>query len=244
MNIFGILGIVDIVIFLIGIIVIIIGYKLGFIKKVLSLIGILAILAISFFYCTTLAGILIEGNVIYPSIYSSLEANMMEKVNEYGLTAESTVVDFFETCLGIPAFLGKMLAGGIEGVDAATTADEIVKLIAEYLSTMAMNAICFVIIAIVLIIVIAILKAIANGLRELKVVRVIDGILGSVLYLALYTATLFAIFALLDWFMTMDWFAGAKDFLTVDMQLDTEEFRLSKFIYEHNIILNLFQFLF
>ena len=244
MNIFGILGIADIIIFFGALIAIIAGYKLGFIKKVLSLVDVLAILAISFFYCTTLAGLLIEADIIYPAIYTPLVERMDAAVIEYGLTAESTVIDFFKVCLGVPEFLGKMIADSITGLDAATTAHEICVIIAGHLATMAMNAICFVAIAIVLIIVIAILKAVANGLREIKFVRVIDGLLGSVLYVALYAAGVFAVFALLNWFMTMEWFAAAKDFLVVDMQLETEAFRLSKFIYEHNVLLNVFQFLF
>lgn len=244
MNIFGILGIIDIVIFLGAVIAIFAGYKLGFIKKVLSLVGILAILGISFFYCTGLAGIFIEADIIYPNIYQPMVDKMLVKVGEYGLTAESTVVEFFEVGLGIPKFLANMIADSIDGIDVATSANQICELIAGHLTTMIMNIICFVIIAVVLIIVIAILKAIANGLRELKVIRVFDGILGAVLYLALYIAGVFAIFAVLDWFMTMEWFAAAKDFLVVDMQLDTESFRISKWIYEHNVLLNVFEFLF
>lgn len=244
MNIFGILGILDIVIFLGAVIAIFAGYKLGFIKKVLSLVGILAILGISFFYCTGLAGIFIEADIIYPNIYQPMVDKMLVKVGEYGLTAESTVVEFFEVGLGIPKFLANMIADSIDGIDVATSANQICELIAGHLTTMIMNIICFVIIAVALIIVIAILKAIANGLRELKIVRVFDGILGAVLYLALYIAGMFAIFALLDWFMTMEWFAAVKDFLVVDMQLDTESFRISKWIYEHNVLLNVFEFLF
>lgn len=244
MNIFGILGILDIVIFLGAVIAIFAGYKLGFIKKVLSLVGILAILGISFFYCTGLAGIFIEADIIYPNIYQPMVDKMLVKVGEYGLTAESTVVEFFEVGLGIPKFLANMIADSIDGIDVATSANQICELIAGHLTTMIMNIICFAIIAVALIIVIAILKAIANGLRELKIVRVFDGILGAVLYLALYIAGMFAIFALLDWFMTMEWFAAVKDFLVVDMQLDTESFRISKWIYEHNVLLNVFEFLF
>ena len=43
--------------------------------------------------------------------------------------------------------------------------------------------------------------------------------------------------------MDKEWFSPAKEWLTVDMQLDTDKFRLSKWIYEGNIIrriLNLF----
>ena len=113
----------------------------------------------------------------------------------------------------------------------------------QYACQTIMNIISFFILAIGIFIIILIIKLIASVLRTNKFVRVVDGILGAVLYVTIFIAIVCIVFTVISYCMDKEWFSPAKEWLTVDMQLDTDKFRLSKWIYEGNIIrriLNLF----
>ena len=61
-------GIIDIIMVLGGIIMLFVGYKKGFITKILSVASILLIIIFSFFFASTLTGYLKDWNLIYPNI--------------------------------------------------------------------------------------------------------------------------------------------------------------------------------
>ncbi len=238
-------GLIDIILIVGTIIFLILGFKKGAIKKIISLAGILVILVFSIIYCGQFAQFLIHHNVIYPSIYGKINTNILTNLENKGLSAGATVGEVLKTGLNIPGFIADMIGKGVTNhYPQLTDVNSVADAVSGYLATMAMNVISFFILAIGLFVVILILKLIADMLRTNKFVKAVDGILGAVLYVTIYAAVVCFIFCILSYFMRCSWFEGAKKWLEVDMQLNTNKFRISKALYEGNILRRLLELFF
>lgn len=237
-------GIVDIVLVVLGILFMILGYKKGFIKKVISFFGIFVILIFSFMYCGQLANFLTEHELISPSIYESINTNLVTKLAETDLSTATTVEEFLKQALGIPGFIASMIQNGIKGAGIEiATVGECIDGVSLYITNVAMSIICFLILAIGIFILLLLLKLITNLLRTNGFVRFVDGVLGAVLSVTIFLVFVCVAFYILSLCMNAEWFSPAKEWLTIDMQLGQDAFRLSKVIYEGNIIqkiMNLF----
>lgn len=230
-------GIIDIVLVVLAIIFLIVGYKKGFIKKVISFAGILVIIIFSIIYCGQFAQFLIHHDVLYPDIYDKINSNILTNLEGKSIASDATVVDVLVEGLNIPKFIANMIGNGVtgEGGELLTVAD-MADAIANYLGTAAMTIIAFFVLAIGIFIITLILKLIASALRTNRLVKIVDGILGSVLYVTIFAGIVCVVFYLISLFMDQAWFSGAKEWLEVDMQLNTDSFRLSKLVYNGNIV--------
>lgn len=238
-------GILDIILIVAGIVFLIIGYKKGFIKKLISLAGILVIIIFSIVYCSQFAQFLIHHKVFYPNFYNNIFNNIITNLEKKNIAGDATVTDVLVQGLNIPKFIASMLANGIvkEGQSLPTVL-EIADAIAKYLGTALMNIISFFILAVGIFLLVLILKILASVLRTNKLVKVVDGILGALFYLTIFATVVCVLFYFLSLCMNQEWFKGARDWLTVDMQLETNHFRLSKLVYQGNIIKKIFDLIF
>lgn len=230
-------GIVDIILIIGAILFLIIGFKKGFIKKVISLAGILVILIFSIIYCGQFAQFLIHNDIIYPDIYQNINSNILTNLEGKDIAADATVVDVLVDGLNVPRFIANLIGNGVmnQGSELPTVAS-MADAIAKYLGTTLMSIIAFFILAIGIFVITLILKLIANALRTNKLIRIVDGILGSVLYVTIFACIVCVIFCIISCFMDKEWFASARKWLEVDMQLNTDKFRISKFVYNGNIL--------
>lgn len=238
-------GLIDIILVLVAIIFMIVGYKKGFIKKLISVAGILVIIIFSFIYCGQFAEFLISHDIFYPGIFDKINTNILTNLDAKSIAADATAADFLNQGLGVPKFIANFIGKGVtnEAGEALVVAD-MSNAIADYLATALMSIISFFILALGIFIITLILKLIADALRTNKLVRVIDGILGIILYLSIYAVSVCIIFCIMGYLMEAEWFSSAKAWLEVDMQLTTEEFRLSKAVYNGNIIKKFLDLLF
>ncbi len=238
-------GIIDLILIGIGIIFLIVGYKKGFIKKLISLAGILVIVVFSIVYCSQFAQFLIHHKVFYPGFYDNIYNNIITNIAKKNIPVDATVTDVLVKGFNVPRFIASILANGIvkEG-QALPTVQEIADAIATYLGTALMNIIAFFILFVGIFIITLVLKIIADLLRANKLVRTVDGILGSLLYVTVFATVVCILFYFLSLCMNQEWFKGARDWLAVDMQLDTNHFRLSKLVYEGNIIKKILDLIF
>lgn len=229
-------GLLDIII-IVGIIIFaIVGYKKGFMKKLLSLGGILLILIFSLVFCGQFAEFMISHDMIYPGIFDKIHSGFLTKLEGKDISQDATLNVFLNEYLGIPKLFANLFGKGVTN-DAGEllTAADMAYATADYIASILMNIISFLILAFIIFIVIVILKLIADGLRTNKLVEVIDGILGILFYLTVFILCICVLFWILSLFMRADWFV-AKEFFEIDMQLNTDKFRISKFIYEGNIL--------
>lgn len=234
------MGIVDIVLIIIMLITIIIGYKKGFMKEVLNKFGIIVIIGFSIMFAGQVALILKTSNMftIHSSIYNSLYNGLFEKMSSY--SADASVADIISEAFGLNPFFASIVSNMIGSTNASTLA-ETIEFIAESITNIFMNIIGFGMIFIIGMLVLFILFSIARGLRNSKAIRVLDGILGVALSSIITLAFIFVLFALLRWLMGFDWFPEAlNDWISKDLCLnDPNTFRISKAIYENNVLINL-----
>ena len=76
----GITGLTDIIIILLGILMIVVGYKKGFMNKALSFVGGILLFAFAIFYSTQLAGVFKSSGFIYNGIYEWITS---KSINDY-----------------------------------------------------------------------------------------------------------------------------------------------------------------
>lgn len=231
-------GIVDIVIILVAIILMVVGYKKGFIKKLISLAGILVIVVFSVMFCGQFAEFMKHHGIFYPSINESICNNIIGNFEEKGI--EITVLSVSEALeqgLNVPKFFADIICNGIENGSAELPAIEAAGRISEYLSSIVMTIIAFFILLIGTFLIVLILKLVADALRTNKLIKFVDGVLGMIFYLAVYAVIICVLFYALSIFIDQEWFTPAREWLNVDMMLeDDSKFRISKAIYESNIL--------
>lgn len=234
------MGIIDIILIIIMLITIIIGYKKGFMQEVLNKFGVLVIIGFSIMFAGQVALFLTTSNLftIHSSIYDSLYNGLSEKMAAY--RADASVADIISEAFGIPGFFSGLISNIIGSTDVSTVA-EVIVFIAESITNIFMNIIGFGMIFLLGMLVFVILKCIAKGLRNSKIIKVLDGILGAALSSIITLAFIFAIFALVRWLMGFDWFPeAAASWIANDLCLnDPNSFRISKAIYENNVLVNI-----
>ncbi|MBE6136935.1 MAG: hypothetical protein E7176_00880 [Erysipelotrichaceae bacterium] len=238
-------GLLDLILIAGVVIFAIIGYKKGFMKKLISLGGILVILIFSFLYCGQFAEFMISHDMIYPGIFEKIHTGFLTKLEGKNITGDTTVPVFLNEYLGVPKLFANMLGKGVTNDSGELlTAADMAFAAADYIAGIIMNIIAFIILAILIFVVILILKLIADALRTNKLVEVVDGILGILLYLTFYAVGVCVLFWILSLFMRAEWFSTARAWFEVDMQLTTDKFRLSKLVYEGNVLRRLMDLFF
>lgn len=230
----GIIGLIDIFIILLAIIAIIVGYVRGFMKKMLSWVGFLILIAFAILFTTQIAHFCISHNIIYPSIYDKIFGKVDGWLSAHQYKSYSVTI---EKSFGIPAFLATIfsLLMGNPKINKAEGAPSYQVQVSTKISESIMNVIAFLIIFVIVLIFMAILKIICAKARENKVVRVTDGLLGIALYLVLLMFTLSFIFFVTKLVYDAKWFPNFNKFLEKDLQLNSNKFRISKSIYQSNI---------
>ncbi|MBR4496495.1 MAG: hypothetical protein IKP12_05130 [Acholeplasmatales bacterium] len=235
-------GIVDIVIVLGAIIMLIVGYKKGFITKILSIASILLIIVFSFLFATTLTGYLKEWGIIYPDILKAITNNINNNLG--GKQPEGTTTTaLVANILGTNEFFAGMIVR-MMGSNVPEEANELISVCAETVTRWICNVISFFIIVIGVILVICIAKLIAAIMRENKVFKFVDGIFGILLYEVIYVIILSLLFIGLYYLYTKANITQLNDFINVDFQMETDKFRLSKWFMENNLLKKIFTLIF
>lgn len=224
-------GLFDVIIIIAFIITAILGYRKGFIKKALGMVGLLVGLIVAFVFCNGFASWLEGNGFIYDNLYESILNNATEAVLKAGngsTSVEETLIN-----MGVWKFFAHLFAKNIEVESTIQIAENI----SAYFAHILMVIISFFILFVGVFILSIVLKIVASILRENKIFKFFDGILGIVLYCCLFFILLDTVLMVLRFFAPLDFFQNSQQFLDVDMMLsDPNKFRLSKFFYEHNPI--------
>lgn len=232
-----IIGVTDIIIVLFIIGALIFGIKKGFLEKFLSLASWIVALIISFIYCGRFASFLTDFDIFYPNIHDNVMQNIQS--TEAFQNPNATAADFFKE-LGFPSIISNYIGDKI-GIDA----EGIALKLADEISSLFMVVIAFLCLFFGILILVFILKLFVKLIRQSTLVRVVDGILGFFLYGFLAICTIYVLFFALSLIMQIPQLEKFRDFMIVDMQLDNpNEFRLSKYFYENNILINFLKLFF
>lgn len=228
-------SITSVVIFVLFITLIIIGFKNGFMEKFLSISNSVCGLIFSVLFCSKLSEAFVQKlwgesltNRFLENIHSS-DAYQEMYYNPQG----------FLSSLGLPEFISKR-------IDITGTVDEISSQLAGFLSNIICVIIAFLILFFGSTILVFFLKLFAKLLRQSRIIRFVDGILGVFLYSVLFYLSLCLIFLILSLVLQTTNIGWLESFANNDMNLignDTgiiKGFRLSKWLYENNLIGNFF----
>lgn len=232
-------GIIDIIFILLMLLVLFIGFKKGFLKKAIGLLGLFVALAIAFVFCSQLAGWFESSGIIYDSIFEMIKGNVLES-DAFKNGTDATVSEVLMG-IGIPKFLANAFAANIPG---GMTAQTIAINISEFFSHILMVIISFCILFVGVFLISLVLKLLVNILRGNAIIKWIDGILGMALSFCLFMVFVYFVFAILRLCSEYAFFASWQRFIDVDMKLNEDTFRLSKFFYQHNVIYSFFELFF
>lgn len=238
---FKICGLIDIILILLILLVLFLGYKKGFMKKAIGLIGLFVGLAIAFVFCTQLARWFESTGFIYDSIFHNIETNVLEAEIFQASGGQEATISGVLMNIGVPKFLANMFASNI---DSGTTVEAIAINIAGYFAHILMVIISFFILFIGVFVISILLKIVSSILRGNAIIRWIDGVLGMALYFCLFMIFIYVVFAIMRLMGNYEFFSSCQKFLEVDMKLNENTFRLSKFFYQNNIIYAFFDMLF
>ncbi len=229
-------GILDIILVLAIIVSLIIGAKKGFLEKFISMGSWLMALILAFIFCSRLADLFIANNIIVGGIRENILTNIQN--TEAFKSGATDPTKFFEE-LGFPNIIANLINNSVD-MDATTIANNL----ADGISRMFMVVISFLILFFGILIGLLVLKLIVKLIRQATLVRVVDGILGVGLYGLLSIITIYVAFFVLSLLMQIPAFDALRNFMITDMQLNTDKFRLSKYFYENNILINFLKLFF
>ncbi len=233
-NVFGLFsfGIIDVVIVGLVITFIILGWKNGFLERIIkmasSIFGLVASLLLAKPFSAVLDGWFgesIETNI--RDYLLSRDASFATALTEQGLR------ESLET-LSLPDFMVDWI---VESIDFNALTTSVIDSLVPLIQSLALLVIAFILLFFGSMIVFFLLRLLAKGITSIPVIKQIDKILGvlfGILKVALLVYGLLFVLALLINIPSIN--NLIYSFLETDMQLGTDAFRLSKYLYDNNLL--------
>lgn len=229
---FGI-GIIDVVIVLAVILFIVLGWKHGFLLKVVEM-------------ASGIFGLL--GSILLARPFSTVldkwfGAEIGVRINEYLLSRtdlfsqslnETTLRSALEG-ISLPQFMVDWL---VQSIDFNQIYTNIADAITPLVKSLALLVIAFIVLFFGSMIVFFILKLLAKMITSIPVIKQLDKILGVLFGIVKIAAIVYVLLFILALLMTIPGIGNLiGDFVNNDMQLtNPEQFRLSKWLYDNNIL--------
>lgn len=229
------ISIISVVIILLFLLFTFLGYKHGFMQKFLSIANGVCGFAFSVLFCGKFSNIF-TYKLFGDKFSEKFLANIQNSDTYLKFKSSETSAEFLEE-LGVPSFISKLISSELP-VDKAAQS------LADTLSKFVCILISFVILFIGTTILIFVLKLLVGILRKAILIRIVDGILGIIFYDILFYLFVCVVFLVLSLVMQTSSFDSLNNFISNDFQLGTDSFRLSKYLYENNLIGNFFRIFF
>ncbi len=233
-NVFGLFsfGVIDVVIVLLVVAFIVIGWKKGFLEKIINM-------ASSIF--GLIASILLArpfSNVLRGWFGSSLDVSIRDYLISRSdlFTAQLNGENLRAALegLSLPNFMVDWL---IETINAQPVADSIINSIAPLILSLALLVIAFIILFFGSMILFLLLRLLARGITSIPVIKQIDKVLGVLFGLLKVAVLVYVVLFVLALLINIPAINNLiYNFLDVDMQLSTDNFRLSKYLYDNNLL--------
>ena len=230
----GIVGIIDIVIIVLLILSIIVGAKKGFVNS-LSGIGVLLIVIFSVLYCGQLANLFKSWGLLHPDIYEVVFGKIEPNLS-------STFTDTLSKAYNIPFWIAGILAFLMGKPSDNQTAMQY----SEIVTIKSLTFICFFIMLFTLLIALFILKLISKQTSKDGIGRAVDrvfGVIFSLIVFSVFVCVVFWVLKLIYNGVSPD--SGYVEFMNKDLMLnDDSKFRISKIIYNGNILASFMESIF
>jgi len=239
MNIFNLFGLFDVLIVISVIAMIYYGWQKGFLLKIVemasSIFGLIASLLLARPFSNVLDGWFGDR------IETRIRTHFMDQSPELSENLTEPNVRQALEDLSMPDFITKWIA---ESIDYEAATQSVIDAITPMFKTMILIVIAFVSLFIGSMIVFFFLKILSRMVTRIPIIRQIDKVLGALFGLFKVAMVIFILLLLLSFVLaipSVNELIG--DFVSVDMQLESDSFRLSKWLYNHNIfrfIINIF----
>jgi uncharacterized membrane protein required for colicin V production len=236
MNIFGLFGVIDIVIVVSVVMFAAIGWKQGFLVKIVEMVrglfGLLASIILARPFSTVLSGWF--GDALTLKVYDYLLSRSAIFATSFTYENRVATVEQAFEGMNLPAFIIEGIANAINIESMQST---LVDTLTPIITNLALLVISFIILFFGSMIVFVILKLLAKVVTKLPVIKQVDQVLGVLFGLVKITAIIFILLFILGLLMTIPAIDGAiGDFVAADMLLNEEGFRLSKWLYDNNLL--------
>lgn len=239
MNIINLFGIIDVLIVLSVIALIWLGWKKGFLLKIVEMASSLFGLIASLLLARPFSRLLDQW--FGESLETRISTNLLEQSPMLSQNVTEPNLRQALQDLNMPSFITDWISNSID-YDGVT--QSIVNAITPLFKTMILLVIAFVSLFIGSMIVFFFLKILARMVTKIPVIKQIDKVLGALFGLFKAVIIIYILLLILSFVLAVPGINNLiGDFINIDMQLDTDAFRLSKWLYDHNIfrfIINVF----
>lgn len=236
----GVFGLLDIFIIILTIAFLVFGFIKGYYKRYARkplIIAALIVLLFAFLHYGQLAKIMTSSNLfnISKPIYNEIYKNANK--NFYPELLNSSSVQITKALLKTDKFFAYIISNGIS---LGSTQEEIVSSVASQATTMIVNWIAFAIIFVGLSLFIITVAYLA---KRYVVFDFLDRVLGALVMLTTLNTVVSIIFTILHFSVDYNWIPGLEKWLSVDLQLNSEKYRIGKSFYNNNSIYNIIRLL-
>lgn len=223
-------SIVDIILVLAVIVFVVIGYTKGFLTKFISLANSLCGFVFSLLFCKRLS----DGftyKIWGDTLTEKFKANIMAKNPD--VTSTKDLLDK----IGLPSFITNNIDINLDVNNAyyslgKACATFVCVVISFFILFIGVSVLCF------------LLKLLVAACRQSKIIRFLDGILGVLFYLILTYLGVCLLLFVLTFIMQSSGLNGVQQWIINDFQLQSDKWRLTKFLYQNNLIGNFFRIFF
>lgn len=239
MDVLGLFGILDVLIIVAIVAMIWLGWKKGFLLKIVEMASSLFGLIASLLLARPFSNLL--DNWFGADIEARLNTHFLEQSPMLSQNVtEPNLRNALEE-LSMPEFITNWISNSVDYDDVTQS---IIATITPLFKTMILLVIAFVSLFIGSMIIFFFLKILSRMVSSIPVIKQIDKVLGALFGLFKGAVIIYVLLLILSFVLAVP---GINDlignFVSVDMQLDSESFRLSKWLYDHNIfrfIINVF----
>lgn len=229
-------GISDVLIILFVAVMGIIGFKKGFLEKFISIASIVSGFICACIFCIPFGRFVDKHFVNEGSIGKSVYEMVFEKITASGSDDPSSAIE----SLGLPKFMNSIIEAKANGDSVSSLSDAI----RDKLTLLISIAIGFIILFIGITIGIRLFKGLAKALKQFDFFVTVDNVFGCIFGCCIALLIIFVLYLILPVLFQIPQLGGFKQFMYVDMQLTTSKWRLSKFLYDYNLIGKLLEALF
>ena len=239
MNILGIFGLIDVLIVISVVAMVILGWKKGFLLKIVEMASSLFGLIASLLLARPFSHLLDKW--FGASIETKLEAHFLEQSPALSQNVTEPNLRQALEDLSMPDFITNWIS---DSVDYEEVTQSIIDTITPLFKTMILLVLAFVTLFIGSLIIFFFLKILSRLITQIPIIKQIDKVLGALFGLFKVTMIIFILLLFLSFILAVPGINQLiGDFVNEDMQLQSEAFRLSKWLYDHNIfrfIINVF----
>lgn len=227
-------GILDVAIVAAVVLFIILGWKHGFLERVIkmasSIFGLVASILLARPFSTVLDGWFGE------TLSANVRDYLLERSPDLATALNADGLREALAGLSLPEFMVNWI---VDSIDFNSLTTSIIDKLTPLVTSLALLVIAFIILFFGSMIVFFLLRLLAKGITSIPVIKQIDKVLGvlfGILKVGLLIYVLLFVLALLINIPAIN--SLIYEFLAKDMQLETDAFRLSKYLYNNNILKN------